>query len=74
MDKELIYKRAKLVRENEKFSQSVITALREIAEEKEQTKSQEDILAEEVFIENLHQIKIQLYFQNGMMNRGKTRL
>ena len=47
MDKELIYKRAKLVRENEKFSEIVITALREIAEEKEQTKSQEDILAEE---------------------------
>ena len=47
MDKELIYKRAKLVRENEKFSEKVITALREIAEEKEQTKSQEDILAEE---------------------------
>ena len=47
MDKELIYKRAKLVRENEKFSQNVITALREIAEEKEQSKSQEDILAEE---------------------------
>jgi len=47
MDKELIYKRAKLVRENEQFSQNVITALREIAEEKEQSKSQEDILAEE---------------------------
>ena len=47
MDKELINKRAKLVRENEKFSEKVITALREIAEEKEQTKSQEDILAEE---------------------------
>ena len=36
MDKELIYKRAKLVRENEKFSQKIINALREIAEEKEQ--------------------------------------
>ena len=47
MDKELIYKRAKLVKENEKFSEKVITALREIAEEKEQTKSQEDISAEE---------------------------
>jgi exodeoxyribonuclease-1 len=47
MDKELINKRAKLVRENETFSQNVITALREIAEEKEQSKSQEDILAEE---------------------------
>ena len=47
MDKELIYKRAKLVKENEKFSEKIITALREIAEEKEQTKSQEDISAEE---------------------------
>jgi exodeoxyribonuclease-1 len=47
MDKELINKRAKLVSENETFSQNVITALREIAEEKEQSKSQEDILAEE---------------------------
>ena len=47
MEKELIYKRAKLVRENEKFSEKIINALREIAEEKEQTKSQEDILAEE---------------------------
>ncbi len=47
MDNELIHKRAKLVRENENFSQNVITALREIAEEKEQSKSQEDIMAEE---------------------------
>ncbi len=47
MDKGVIYKRAKLVRENEKFSEKVITALREIAEEKEQSKSQEDIYAEE---------------------------
>ena len=47
MDNELIHKRAKLVRDNENFSQNVITALREIAEEKEQSKSQEDIMAEE---------------------------
>ena len=47
MDKEVIYKRAKLVRENESFSEKVIIALREIAEEKEQSKSQEDIYAEE---------------------------
>jgi exodeoxyribonuclease-1 len=40
-------KRAELVKHNEKFSQKVITALREIAEEKEQLKSQEDIYAEE---------------------------
>ena len=47
MDPNLIKKRAKLVRENEKFSQNILTALREIAEEKEQSKSQEDIYAEE---------------------------
>ena len=32
---------------NEKFSQNVLVALREVAEEKEQAKSQEDIYAEE---------------------------
>ena len=47
MDKNLIIKRAKMVRENEKFSKDILTALREIAEEKEQSKSQEDIYAEE---------------------------
>ena len=47
MDPELIKKRAKIVRENEKFSQNILNALREIAEEKEQSKSQEDILPEE---------------------------
>ena len=47
MDPELIKKRAKIVRENEKLSQNILTALREIAEEKEQSKSQEQIFAEE---------------------------
>jgi Exonuclease C-terminal. len=47
MDPNLIKKRAKLVKENEKFSQNILTALRENAEEKEQSKSQEDIYAEE---------------------------
>ena len=47
IDKSLIMKRAELVKHNEKFSQKVITTLREIAEEKEQLKSQEDIYAEE---------------------------
>ena len=47
MDIDLIRKRAKLVRENEKFSQNILTALREIADEKEQSKNQEDIYAEE---------------------------
>ena len=47
IDPSLIKKKAKLIRENDKFSQNILTALREIAEEKEQSKSQEDIYAEQ---------------------------
>ncbi len=47
MDFELINKRSKMVKENEAFSQKILTALREIAEDKEQSKNQEDIYAEE---------------------------
>ncbi len=47
MDPNLIKQRAQLVKNNEKFSQNILTALREIAEDKEQLKSQEDIYPEE---------------------------
>ena len=47
IDPSLIKQRAQLVRSNEKFSMNVLTALREIAEAKEESKSQEDIYAEE---------------------------
>ena len=47
MDISLINKRAELVNTNEKFSENILAALREIAEEKEQSKSQEDIEPEE---------------------------
>ncbi len=47
IDPKLISERAELVNNNENFSQNVLTALREIAEEKQQFASQEDILAEE---------------------------
>ena len=47
IDLSLIKRRAKLVRDNEKFSQNILIALKEVAEEKEQSKSQEDIYAEE---------------------------
>ena len=47
IDPNLIKKRAELVKSNEKFSQNILTVLREIAEEKDQLKSQEDICAEE---------------------------
>ena len=47
IDPILLKKRAELVKNDEKFAQNIMIALREIAEEKEQSKSQEDILAEE---------------------------
>ncbi len=47
MDESLIKKRAEIVQKNEKFSQNILVALREAAEEKEHSKSQEDIYAEE---------------------------
>ena len=47
LDLDLINERAKLVTSNEKFSQNVLAALRETAEEKAQFDSQEDLLAEE---------------------------
>ncbi len=47
IDPGLIQERARLVNTNEKFSQNILTALREIAEEKKQFDSQEDVLAEE---------------------------
>ncbi len=47
MDIELINKRSKMIKENEGFSQNILTALREIAEDKEQSKNQEDVYAEE---------------------------
>ena len=47
LDPNVIRKRADFVQSNEQFSQNILTALREVAEEKEQSKSQEDIYAEE---------------------------
>ena len=47
LDPDLIKERARLVNSNEKFSQNILIALRENAEEKAQFESQEDVLAEE---------------------------
>ena len=47
IDPALIKERAKLVKNNEEFAQNILNALREIAEEKQQTATQEDITAEE---------------------------
>ena len=47
LDPNLIKKRAELVKTNEKFSQDICNILREAAEEKMETSSQEDIEPEE---------------------------
>ena len=51
LDLEIIQKRAKIVRNNEKFCQNIQIINREAAEEKEQTKTQEDLLPEETLYE-----------------------
>ncbi len=51
LDLETIKKRAYLVRNNENFSKNIQTINREAAEEKEQTKTQEDLLPEETLYE-----------------------
>ena len=61
MDKSLILKRAKLVKENEKFSQNILTALREIARRKNNLNLKKIFMLKKVFIKNLLQIKIPHY-------------
>ena len=51
LDLETIRKRAQMVRNNENFCKNIQTINREIAEEKEQTKTQEDLLPEETLYE-----------------------
>ena len=51
LDLEIIKKRAFLVRNNEQFCKNIQTINREAAEEKEQTKTQEDLLPEETLYE-----------------------
>ncbi len=51
LDLETIRKRAQIVRSSENFCKKIQTINREIAEEKEQTKTQEDLLPEETLYE-----------------------
>ncbi len=51
IDLETIKKRANLVRNNENFCKNIQTINREVAEEKEQNKTQEDLLPEETLYE-----------------------
>ena len=51
LDLETIKKRASLIRNNEQFCKNIQTINREVAEEKEQSKTQEDLLPEETLYE-----------------------
>ncbi len=51
LDLETIKKRAQMVRNSENFSKNIQIINREVAEEKEQTKTQEDLLPEETLYE-----------------------
>ncbi len=74
MDPNLIKHRAKLVRNDEKLSQNILTALREIAEEKEQSKSQEDIYAEESIYKKFTSNKDTSLFQSWHNAAWKDKL
>jgi len=75
MSIDLLKKRADLIRSNEKFSQNILTALREIAEEKEQSKSQEDVYAEEsIYSGNFTSSKDVLLFSTWHSTPWKDRL
>ena len=47
IDKNIINKRAEMIKGNEEFSNKILTILREAAEEKEKSKSQENVFAEQ---------------------------
>ena len=51
LDLKLIKKRARMVRESENFCRNIQTIYREIEDEKEQTKTQDDLLPEETLYE-----------------------
>ena len=64
LDLETIKKRAELVRSSEKFCQNIQIINREAAEEKAQTKTQEDLLPEETLYEKFIPNKDTALFEN----------
>ena len=74
IDSMVLKKRADLVKNDEKFAQNILTALREIAEEKEQSKSQEDILAEESIYKKFTPNKDTNHFQTWHAASWKDKL
>ena len=74
IDPSIIQQRANLIKENENFAKKVQTVLREIAEEKEQSKSQEDILDEESIYEKFTSNKDTLLFEQWHKASWKEKL
>ena len=71
---EVIQKRAKIVRESEKFCQNIQLIYKEIEEEKEQTKSQEDLLPEETLYEKFIPNKDTALFKNWHSSSWEDKL
>ena len=74
IDPALIKERAELVKNNEKFSQNVLNAVKEIAEEKQQTATQEDITAEESIYTRFTSKKDTLLFSKWHDSTWKDKL
>ena len=74
IDPKIIKERAELVKNNEKFSQNVLNAVKEIAEEKQQTATQEDITAEESIYTRFTSKKDTLLFSKWHDSTWKDKL
>ena len=62
------------MKSNEKFSQDICNILKEAAEEKMETASQEDVEPEKQFILEvlIHSTKMFLYLKNFTLQNGKS--
>ena len=74
LDLATIQKRAKLVRENENFCKNIQIINREAAEEKEQTKTQEDLLPEETLYEKFVPNKDTAFFKTWHSSSWEDKL
>ncbi len=74
LDLEIIKKRAQMVRNNENFCKNIQIINREAAEEKEQTKTQEDLLPEETLYEKFIPNKDTALFKNWHSSSWEDKL
>ena len=74
LDLKTIQKRAKLIRSSENFCKNIQTIYREIEEDKEQTKTQEDLLPEETLYEKFIPNKDTALFKNWHSSSWEDKL